>query len=305
MKYKIDHPREIAHEFTSIADSRKMYSLEQYLFKQREDGEVSKDGIIHLPNPLEIFSDESRFLVTIVDGASSTFCNANIPLADFYEIEEETRYAFDQILKCRHKGNSNTNKDDPAGQAAYNVLIEFGKFKGKSPAQVLQENSDNLAQLKNSENWLADRIGQYKNNQKQYDAIKNAIELFEEGKLIGSPVLNGDIFLIYDSGFKSQVRQRGEDGRCPVYQIKIKCNTAKNYPISIEIQNFYTFCNGIIPDLKKMINHKEDTFNMDLKTWKKSVEAMRRTIHICEQMWGSYEWTRMEQYIDKYKNNTK
>ena len=58
MKYKIDHPREIVHEFTSIADSRKMYSLEQYLFKQREDGEVSKDGIIHLPNPLEIFSDE-------------------------------------------------------------------------------------------------------------------------------------------------------------------------------------------------------------------------------------------------------
>lgn len=43
MKYKIDHPREIVHEFTSIADSRKMYSLEQYLFKQREDGEVSKD----------------------------------------------------------------------------------------------------------------------------------------------------------------------------------------------------------------------------------------------------------------------
>lgn len=39
MKYKIDHPREIVHEFTSIADSRKMYSLEQYLFKQREDGE--------------------------------------------------------------------------------------------------------------------------------------------------------------------------------------------------------------------------------------------------------------------------
>ena len=183
--------------------------------------------------------------------------------------------------------------------------MRFGKFKGKSPAQVLQENPDNLVQLKNSENWLADRIGQYKNNQKQYEAIKNAIELFEEGKLIGSPVLNGDIFSIYDSGFKSQVRQRGEDGRCPVYQIKIKCNTAKNYPISIEIQNFYTFCNGIIPDLKKMINHKEDTFNMDLKTWKKSVEAMRRTIHICEQMWGSYEWSRMEKYIDIYKNNTK
>lgn len=71
------------------------------------------------------------------------------------------------------------------------------------------------------------------------EAIREAATLLMKGELEEKTIQPQQPIVIYDSGFRPLVRKQREDGLSFVYEVHITCNPGNNYPIVVEIQNYY------------------------------------------------------------------
>lgn len=69
---------------------------------------------------------------------------------------------------------------------AYAVKFFIGEFRGKTPAQVLTEDPENVDKLLKQKEQLSANVSRYPKNQDQIDAIDEAITLLENGMLAES-----------------------------------------------------------------------------------------------------------------------
>lgn len=185
--------------------------------------------------PLKFYHKSfSRFKAVIINKQKKP-ATANIPTRDIPDLIRRGDFAYNKELENQLKGASETANEL---SLAYTVTIPSGKLKNKTPAQVLKENGlENGTRLLQAHyDWLKENLQKYPKNQEQMNAIIDAIKLANEGKL--EDKTNTNMFMIYDSGTKSLRKQRA-DGMFFVYEIKMYWRFGNNYPLVVEIANYY------------------------------------------------------------------
>lgn len=143
-------------------------------------------------------------------------------------------------LTKRMKGEAG---DNTCVSPAYTVQINAGKLRGKTPAEALLESDANVTMLKNQQKWLEDNLQRYPKNAVQINAIKEALILYENGKLIqdtaSANAVSSSKVDIYPGGLRPLVRRRKANGKAFVYQISIAMYDGQEKPIEVVVKNFY------------------------------------------------------------------
>lgn len=259
---------------------------------QQKNGEFKTlgiDAMLSTPNssdeneknmPLEMHSGFSRFKVTLIKKSdSSTFLWGNIPANDVAYIYKKTKDAMSVLT------NGKVNK--PTGEKLSPAYVErfgMGTFKGKTPAELLLENLNNKAELIKQGEFLNKNADKYPANKKMIAAIKDAINLQKEGKLVNKTVdVPTSILEIYNEPMKPLRSKTNEKGLNMVYGIKVICDTSKNLPFSIEIMNCYaplevTSTGTLNPKMKEAENTEKISMNLSEKDWFATIDRMNKTL---------------------------
>lgn len=300
MKYKIDHPREIKSFIQSTNGIYRTFSLEDYLSPVSEEPDQKKNSTngCSLQSPMEIFAGYSVFRLTLIEkGEETRLARANITLDDYEELYQNTIDANPFILKSRWTEKpKETEKTSPA----YTQLLAVGECKGNTPAQAILRDENNVHKLEYTATWLEERISLHPGNQRQYEAIQEALQLYRDGKLNKDLGQESDILPtlpLFDSGLKTIDAPSRADNRKLVYRVQLECAPDSKYPYRIRVNNYYALCNGIIPDETTRTGEKSLSMNLLPKQWLGALEAMRRTREIYIRTYGSYELKRKNDYL--------
>ena len=244
---------------------------------KRENIVLGIDNYLSAPSekdtvpPLELHSPFSRFVVTIIDktGAKTTSPKANIPAGDVPGILEIAKVAMAEKSRFSADGK----KADTSLPLAYTQTITLGTFKGKTPAAVLLENPDNRESLLKSRNFLAEKVSQYPNNQKQIDAIDNALSLLDKKQLTAeiAGAQRADNAKIYDVSHK-YMSTANEKGHRLFYGMSIICRYANKYPWEITIENFFAPGlqgpkGGLVPKIDEKNGAAKSTIYLNDMEW--------------------------------------
>lgn len=134
--------------------------------------------------------------------------------------------------------------------AAFAVRISNGSMKGKTPAEVLQEDPGAESKLESQRKWLAEHLAQYPKNQQQIDAIDAALRLKRAGQLTNHTPVSPAMPAAASGGVRDTVlyeaqyhvlKSKGSDsnGNSFVYDMKIVWEYGKDYPIVFTIANYW------------------------------------------------------------------
>lgn len=246
----------------------------------------------------------SRFRVVLIN-AENKSAVANIPVNDLPGIFEAVRMKnfMRYMPRPAVKGE---NGGEPSTGPAYTVRIASGSLRGRTPAELLMENPEkNKPLLENQAHWLEQNLKQYPRNQVQIDAIKEALELYQNGKLkkdAAAPVADSNT--IYKTGMRPLVRRKRDDGKSFVYEIEITWREGMPKPVEIEIRNYYapvvTRENGMLNVLAKEKDSEiRNIFSLSVEDWfwfEHMAEAQIRTfedLHAPEAYKAAYEQERL------------
>ena len=170
--------------------------------------------------PQQIYSNKySRYNFTII--SQKTAKSANMPVSDLADVKARTEFIRTKLYEMEMNPGANAGSNAPMS-IAYTQRFLAGEFKGKTPAEVLLENTENQEKLNQQYQMLKTNLDKYPNNKKIMDAIVEAASLFKAGKL-EKKSSNSCVFNIYTPGFRPLHRKQREDGMCPVYEMSIKC----------------------------------------------------------------------------------
>lgn len=254
------------------------------------NAELTKPDTDNGDSPLKLYSRFSRFPITLIN-EKKVFANANINVTDMIDIMKRSEFAYNKEMELSMQ--TQTIENDVS--SAYTVQISSGMLKGKTPAQALLESPDNLKALVNQFNFLKQNLDKYPRNRVQMQAIKEAKTLFESGKLTESKAQgNTNNFEIYKSGFRPLKRKSREDGMCFVYDVKITWNFKQNYPLEIEIQNYYA---PVTTDDRGMMNVQfsqrdkntfiKESMKLSASEWNHIMYMTRTNMEIFERSIGN------------------
>lgn len=220
--------------------------------------------------PLVVYSGFSRFVFAIIN-ADRKSATANIRVGEIPGIACASEYAYrmhmDSIYQPKpvEKNEGGVDTSSPA----FTKRITAGTMKGKTPVEVIvgAENKDAVIdQLRNQYKWLkenAEKNPKYAaGNKEQMDAITQAVNLYKDGKLTEDVVASaktsatGMIVPIYSTGFRPLRSREKRNNKTFVYEVKIDWNIGSDYPVTVEIKNYYA-----------TVNEKEDgTLNVLVAT---------------------------------------
>lgn len=273
----------------SIKDVR--YPRQIYTAK-REKIVLGIDNYLSRPDerdtipPLELHSPYSRFVLTIIDKSGSAVLTpkANIPASDIPGIVEISRIA---MLKKTRFVSTGASADSAEMSPAYTQQILLGNFRGRTPAEILLENPESKDGLLKTRNFLADKARQYASNQKQMDAIDDAVKLLETGKLKKKTgaVCSG-IAKIYDVSHK-YMRDTNDQGHRLFYGMSIICQYGNNYPWTITIENFFAPGlqgpkGGLAPKMNEKNGYAKCSIHLNDMEWSQMVTRLDSDIRYFE-----------------------
>lgn len=190
----------------------------------------------------------SRFTLTLLDtstGATLPFI-ANIPATDIPVISKKTDIAL--LLKEQYAPAENSSSLSDC----YTQKLRFGKFKGKTPAEVLLSDPSVKSEMEGTRDLLQKNVEKYPANKMLVNAIDEAIMLFEAGELqeqnAKSNVQNS--MTIYHKEYKS-TRRANPKGLYLCYNISVVCQYDMDYSWQIRIDNYFA------PSVNGKIDHKK------------------------------------------------
>lgn len=194
--------------------------------------------------PLALHHDTfSRFVFGIIN-ESKTPATANLKVEEVPGILRKAR----ALEERDYLASLRPVRQEPAQglSPAYTVVMTMGKFKGKTPAQVLLENPNDRQSLINQGGFLQQNIQKYPRNKQQLDAIKDAIALFDTKKLekkesqTSSDGTAATVPVpIYTCGMRPLTRRKRDDGKCFVYDLAFIWNGGTKRPFQVKITNFW------------------------------------------------------------------
>jgi len=193
--------------------------------------------------PLKIFDKFSRIVFTIIDTTQDTKAvSHNISMGggdkrnEYSEFLSALKYARNKLQEERFSMRAATKDEGSALSRAYTQQLYTAPFKGKTPANVLLEDSDNRSKLLSMYKNLSENADTYKMNRVQMDAIREAVELFDEGALT-SEQASASAMILYDSGFKPNCYKE-ENGLTPVTEMKVYFSPGNDYPVEYVVENY-------------------------------------------------------------------
>lgn len=204
-------------------------------------------------DPAKIYGQFSRIIFTILgkpESGKRNFVTSNVSLEMFEEIKQISLEAHGENTKYQYSSTQVKSEKTliEGNSPAYTVAFTTGNLKGKTPAQVFWENEPEKAAeiLDKQYAFLADNVDRYPGNQKSMDAIKDALTLLMNGKLIqykpaatatavARPCIT--IFKAMHGNPYKPHSERKDYFAC--HETKILWNVGDNYPVSVSIENYY------------------------------------------------------------------
>lgn len=184
---------------------------------------------------------------------------------------------------------------------AFTKRLSSGKLKGKTPAEVILGAEDveaSIGLLRNQYKWLrenAEKNRKYAaSNQDQMQAIEQAIYLYRDGKLTGEVAdmvtssAAGTVIPLYVGGFRPLTRREKKNGKTFVYELYINWNVGSDYPVMIEIRNYYATVNikengtmNVLASSKE--NEQKNTMNLTVAEWQNIIYMIQANMRMFEQ----------------------
>ena len=186
-------------------------------------------------------SNLSRLEASIIDGPTKDVVTFNVPSWEINEIYLKTKIAVQMLMLQGAPSEAPADGKGAAANSAFTVPLMLTAFKGRTPGDVLSADPAQKEALVRGREWLATNLAKYPANQKQIDAIDNALELLEAGKLsdVEAPKTTGSkVLTIYKRDYKYKSKKDAE-GNNLVYSVTITCDPSRNMPFIIEVMNCY------------------------------------------------------------------
>lgn len=167
----------------------------------------------------------------------------NIPAREINELKLKSDIAVEKLMTSGLvTGSNNGNSEGFSSSPAFTVPLMLTAFKGQTPGNVLAVDPAKKDDLLKGKKWLEDNLAKYPNNQKQIDAINEAVNLLEIGELnadsaVTKPLSNG-VLTIYKREFKYK-NKKDQNGNHLVYTIEITCDPSKNMPFEVNVMNCF------------------------------------------------------------------
>lgn len=235
--------------------------------------------------PLKLYHNAfARFNFVIINSNKKP-ASASIKVNEIPYIMTASDYAAKKELDL-----SLTKSDDEKLDVAYTAKIITGKHAGKTPAQLLLD-VDNIEENKqflvSHYNWLKENMSKFPNNKHLMQAISNATNLYKEGKLKDIKVDNADEMMIYNSGYRFNIRKQREDGKTLIKELSIKWIFKRNYPVQICIKNYYAPVkrndDGTVNVLaKESSDHLINTMNLSFAEWENMKYMIKTSMRLFE-----------------------
>lgn len=217
--------------------------------------------------PLSQHSKYSRLKIEILNYANVQSASWNFSPQDIAILNKkaESLVMIDTMKKYKPEASESG--------LAYTQIIAGGDpaIKGKTPVQSLMENpQQNYQKLISQTEWLQKNLGKYKTNQDQLNAILQALELYNQGKLATAALP----IIIYDQQ-KVVHQAKYPEEFVPFASCKIVCNFNMNYPITIAIQNGdVQTIDKTTPNMKTMRNKRDYNYVLSLADWVDAIDYM-------------------------------
>lgn len=263
--YALENPREIFTNFSGKEGNRVTLAVECHMNPAKVEDEYS---------PQSLFGKYSRIVFSMIRNGESV--KANVNFDELPDIRERTAFARTKVYE-RELGVMPAAETGEALPIAYTTTFTMGPFKGRTPADVVMEDPDgNRGKLQEQYKFLRDNVAKFPMNQTIMDAITNAYELLEAGKLVKKnepAAASGKAFEIYKSGYRPLTRVKREDGLCKVQEMTVMCDFGRKYPFELTITEYYapvTSNNGRLNVQAAAIDQgsvKRVTSYMGMKEW--------------------------------------
>lgn len=274
VKQTIPYPNQVASLIQRKNGEFKTLGVDCALSRANETREAEKSM------PLEMHSGFSRFVFTLLkkSNESKQYVKANIPADDIMYIFEKTKLSMQEILAAKRLSGSEKLS------SAYTERFSMGTYKGKTPAEILIETPNERKNLIKQGEFLSKNLEKFPANKKMIIAIKEALNLQKENKLENKNTNSGgSVVTVYNEQVKALKSTKNEKGLCLVYGIKITCDTSRNLPFMIEIQNCYAPIDigddGIMnPRMREAENIQKIFMNMTEKDWYKVINRCYQTV---------------------------
>lgn len=191
---------------------------------------------------------------------------------------------------------------------AKTVMIGNGKMKGKTPFQVISESTEvqkAIFDLETQYKWLEKNLAQYPDNAVQMSAIKEALKLYQTGEIhpsdqsIGEK-LNFGTIAIYEPTPRALIREKDEDGFCPVYEIAINWHVAERYPVEIRVKRYKApvlrkETGAINPQRSEAIDVEENNFRLTASQWADCTHLMEANMNRFEFVMAARQFREAEE----------
>lgn len=279
---KTNYPWQIDSIIHKTKASTKTFGMDALLFTPKEEDDFRTPAA-----PLEMHEGYSVFKGTLIEKKDSgtDFLKFNIPAKAVPFIHKKTCIAIEQAAAKKAAPVQSQNTEAGSGtSSAYTVTIKTGKLAGKTPAQALLEGKDEF--LKNQKLFLEKNLDKYPANKEQIDAINDAFQLRDSGKLsadttaaAGTGAAACAVTVIYECAPKN-VKPLDEEGRYTIYQVTVTHNPAMNLPFTVSVMNCFAPVdkskgNEIV--LSKAVNKKTLEIKLSEEEWFTMIDKMKAT----------------------------
>jgi len=253
------------------------------------DAPSAKDTV----SPLEMHSPFSRYVVTIIDksGARTITPKANIPAGDVAGIVSIAKAAM--VERIRYSGSGDEAETRTDASPAYTQVIPFGRFKNKTPAAVLLDNPEDKTELLKTRDFLQSKVSAFPQNQKQIDAINDAVALLDAGALKRENAVQqkSGMQVIYAVSHK-YMADTNPQGHRLFYGMSIECYYGNKYPWVITIENLFapgqqTAKGGLTPKLDEKSGYAKGIIRLNDMEWSRMLSRMESNLQNFETMWYS------------------
>lgn len=195
--------------------------------------------------PLMVYdmSNYSRYEFALIN-EDKKCAIANIPLTQIWRLQRMTNHYYGLHLDAA------LNKSESELSIAYTVQMTSGSMKGKTPAQILLETDDSEQakdQLRSQYAFLKKNLSSYPRNQKQMDAILDAVRLFEAGQLSKTKTnSSGSTIVLYDAALRTLRSKKVPQHLLEkdpnfkfVYDMKVEWALGADNAVTITIINYF------------------------------------------------------------------
>ena len=234
---------EYVKERTAYSNGKKTLSVKAEFFPiKKEDAEKNE-------KPYDIHKGYSRFVISLLNPAdeANKFASINVLAGeDIKTLYSRGMEAYKLALKKEWEVFPFSQKEESAEEklsCGYTTTISSGSMKGKTPCQILLEDSRKKEDLERQKKWLEGNLSnaQYRAaNQKQIDAINDALNLFDAGMLVEKKTNSQELkeFTVFKNPIKiPNATKVDEAGFTKVYSFSITCNLNMNLPFEIHLMN--------------------------------------------------------------------